>query len=207
MAPSWSGCRPARPEDSPLSDKARATKVELIEENAALRRRLAGLEELLVEPHAPTENAANTAAYHRLLEAAGSFALELDERFAITHVTPSVQAVLGYTPDEMIHRGDPEWVHPEDRDQLLERFAKLITSGGSEVISCRLRHKNGRWKPFELVVSAYRNREGALKMVGQVRDISSRSKMDLSLRETRERSALVDAMSRDMVLLITNAAG
>ncbi len=126
-----------------MSDEARKTKRDLVEENDALRRRLARLE-ALDETDASFDVATNTAAHDRVLEAGGAFAIELDERFMITHVTPSIQSVLGYTPGEVIHQGYQDWVHEEDRHHLQERFVKLMASGGSEAISCRLRHKDGQ---------------------------------------------------------------
>ena len=189
-----------------MSGETRKTKRDLVEENDALRRRLARLE-ALDETDASFDRAANTAAYYRVLEAAGAFALEFDERSMITHVTPSIQAVLGYTPGEVINQGYQEWVHEEDRDHLQERFVKLMASGDSQAISCRLRHKDGRCKTFEVVACPYRNAEGAVNVVAHVTDVSVVSQMDLSLREARERNQLVDEMSRDMVLVITNVAG
>ena len=189
-----------------MSGETRKTKRDLVEENGALRRRLARLE-ALDETAASFDVASNKAAHDRVLEAAGAFALELDEHFMITHVTPSIQAVLGYTPGEVIHQGYQDWVHQEDRDPLQERFVKLMASGDSQAISCRLRHKDGQSKTFEIVACPYRNAEGALNLVAQVRDVSDVSEMDLTLRETRERSQLVNEMSRDVLLLITNVAG
>jgi PAS domain S-box-containing protein len=189
-----------------VSGETQKTKRELVEENDALRRRLARLE-ALDETAARFDVASNTVAYDHVLEAAGAFALELDERFMITHATPSIQAALGYTPDEVIHRGYRDWVHEEDREHLQERFVKLMASGDSEAISCRLRHKDGQCKTFKVVACSYRNAGGDLNLVALVRDASDVSQMDLSLRETRERNQLVNEMSRDVVLLITNLDG
>ena len=63
------------------------TERDLIAENDALRRRLARLE-AIDGSVASSDVAANTAAYHRVLEAAGIVSLELDEQFRISQVTP-----------------------------------------------------------------------------------------------------------------------
>ena len=189
-----------------MSGETQRTKRDLVEENDALRRRLARLE-ALDGTAAPFDVAGNAVAHDRVLEAAGTFALELDERFMITHATPSIQAVLGYTPGEVIQQGYQDWVHEEDRDHLQERFVKLMASGESQAISCRLRHKNGQSKTFEIVACPYRNAEGALNLFAHLRDVSAVSQLDFSLRETRERIQLIDEMSRDMVLLIAKETG
>ena len=189
-----------------MSGDARKTKRDLVEENEALKRRLAGFE-ALYQANSSFDVAAKTAAYFHVLESAGTFAVELNEHFAVTHVTPSIQAVLGYTPDEVIHHDRPDWIHKEDWGHLQERFEKLKTSGDSQVLSCRLCHKDGRWKTFEVVACPYRNSEGTPNLIAHVRDISAISQTNLSLREIRERNQMVDEMSRDMVLLITNPDG
>ena len=107
------------------------------------------MQEALDEQVPQAEVAPRAAAYHRVLGDAGGVIIELDERGSVTHVSPSIQSVLGYSPDEVLQHGSSDWIHEQDRKRLLEQFAKMFSSGDSEQTSCRLRHADGSWKMWQ----------------------------------------------------------
>ena len=123
---------------------ARKTRRELLEQIEALERRLSAQQTLDAQgPHAGDPPRA--AAYQRAQEEAGAFTLEVDGRGTVTHVSASIQAVLGHAPNEVLQHGSSEWIHENDRERLFEQVAKAFSSGDSEKMSCRLHHADGSW--------------------------------------------------------------
>src|SRR5262245_33868714 len=68
----------------------------------------------------------------------------------IQYISPSVERVLGYTPNEFIGVEGFEQIHPEDIAEVRRHFdAVLKQPGDSLPIDTRLRHKDGSWRWIE----------------------------------------------------------
>jgi PAS domain S-box-containing protein len=68
----------------------------------------------------------------------------------VTYVSPSIERMLGYTPDELKLLHASEVIHPADRQATADLFAQLLTNEGSSVTTqYRARHKNGSWRWVE----------------------------------------------------------
>jgi PAS domain S-box-containing protein/putative nucleotidyltransferase with HDIG domain len=78
----------------------------------------------------------------------------------LVRANPAWQATLGYTAEELLARPLIELVHPDERRQSRERFAKLA-AGGADLVSFRNRARtaDGQWRWLEWNAHASR-REG-----------------------------------------------
>jgi diguanylate cyclase (GGDEF)-like protein/PAS domain S-box-containing protein len=69
-----------------------------------------------------------------------------DENMSTTYVSPQIEAILGYTPQEYIE--DPQlWehiLHPDDREEAMATYLRGRESGGPFVFEYRLVARNGR---------------------------------------------------------------
>lgn len=68
-----------------------------------------------------------------LIEHSQDIIVVLDENGEITYVNPAVEAVLGYHPPELVDTNVFDLIHPEDRDELRERFVSTIKQEGEEI--------------------------------------------------------------------------
>src|SRR5579884_4126880 len=68
----------------------------------------------------------------------------------VTYVSPSIERILGYTPDELKLLHASEVIHPADRQATADLFAQLLAKPDITVTTqYRVRHKNGSWRWVE----------------------------------------------------------
>ncbi|WP_284646428.1 PAS domain S-box protein [Paenibacillus silviterrae] len=91
----------------------------------------------------------------------------------IEYISPAVQAKLGFTPEELKGWHLADLWHPEDAPLL--RSDGLFHASDEDVITSRMRHRNGQELWFETTFKAIRNGQGDIeKVLGISRDISDR---------------------------------
>jgi PAS domain S-box-containing protein len=120
----------------------------------------------------------------------------IDREFQMTYVSPSVEKVLGFTPEERERQTLQEQVTPESFRLIARRFQEELQreeEGGfdperSVVVDVECRHKNGSTVWMENSVKALRDEEGTLVgLYGVSRDITRRRRMAEALRRSEER--------------------
>ncbi len=110
--------------------------------------------------------------------------LNLDD--TIRYITPSVERVLGYTPEEMIGRRSVEFVHPDDVSKgrgALEASAQR--QGVGQFLEMRLRHKDGSWRTVEVVGQVTSDTLGVPIAIVNTHDVTEQRKTEEALRQKR----------------------
>jgi PAS domain S-box-containing protein len=69
----------------------------------------------------------------------------------IRYLSPSVERVLGYTPEEMVGTSTAEYVHPDDMQRARGELEALLSKPGVHpaAVETRVRHKDGSWRHLE----------------------------------------------------------
>ncbi|MFH0958143.1 MAG: PAS domain S-box protein [Pseudomonadota bacterium] len=80
--------------------------------------------------------------YRNLVESIGDVIFEIDGRGALTYISPAVRNAFGYEAEDFVGKTFLEFVHPEDRGLLIERFAEL-TKGVEYPLEYRVVGKSG----------------------------------------------------------------
>ncbi len=78
----------------------------------------------------------------------------LDAEGITRYVSPAVERVLGYTPDERVGTSvlAAGLVHPEDEDRVRRAFDEVVAGPDAELrVQFRLRHRDGSWRYAEAV--------------------------------------------------------
>lgn len=77
--------------------------------------------------------------------------LILDADCTIEYANAQVEESTGYPADELKGRRIAELLHPEEKDELEERFSRLVSSHGSTMafFEFRVHHRDGSWRVFE----------------------------------------------------------
>jgi len=73
----------------------------------------------------------------------------------LLQVNPAWQSVLGYTEDELKSRNAIEFVHPDDRDAVLQRAGTLIGGASIGYFEVRARHKDGSYRWIGWTAAAF----------------------------------------------------
>jgi PAS domain S-box-containing protein len=109
----------------------------------------------------------------------------------LTYLSPSVRAVMGFAPEDLIGEDSLEQVHPEDRGDFAQAHLDMISGrrAPGTPICYRVRHKDGHWIWIEGNPSLVRDEAGApVEFVDVSRDVTERVEL-----ETRLAKALAEA--------------
>src|SRR5215217_3121334 len=120
----------------------------------------------------------NTSDIITLLEADGT----------VRYISPAVERVTGYRPEEQIGTCAFGFVHPDDREQALDTFAELLKEPGLHPpLEFRVPHKDGLWCYLEHVVNNLIDDPAVSGVVITSRDVTERKEAERKLREAEQR--------------------
>jgi PAS domain S-box-containing protein len=116
-----------------------------------------------------------------------------DLNASYTYVSPSIKRIAGYEPEELLGKSAFDFIHPDDRKDLLKILEtyigymfKNLMSGKklefTETIEYRFKHKSGKW----IYLQSVGNTLGK-QLLFVSRDVTQRVQMEASLRENEER--------------------
>jgi len=115
----------------------------------------------------------------------------------LIYLSPSIESVLGYSPEEIMAMSPIELVLDEDRAGLSAAFTWPDPDGPvSRVAMVRVRHKDGSVRWLEGEGSLYRSEAGEKHVVAVIRDVTRRQLERVKLVEQLELEQLVTQVSR-----------
>jgi diguanylate cyclase (GGDEF)-like protein/PAS domain S-box-containing protein len=107
----------------------------------------------------------------------------LDADGTITYVSPAVERVTGYKPEEQIGTDAFRPVHPDDREQALSIFTEVLKSSGLHPpLEFRVPHKDGSWRYLEHVVNNLLDDPAVRGVVVNSWDVTERRVLEEQLR-------------------------
>src|SRR5215211_5869241 len=78
----------------------------------------------------------------------------LDTEGTVHYVSPAVERVTGYRPEEQVGTNAFGSIHPDDREQALNTFAEVLKRPGLQPpLEFRVPHKDSSWRYLEHVVN------------------------------------------------------
>ena len=96
----------------------------------------------------------------------------------------SVKHILGYEPDEYVHRASYDLIHPDDLTEI-KKSSDALTRGEIDIfqIEYRCRHKDGSWRILEGIARRYDDETIDLHgIIVNSRDITERKLVEKQLR-------------------------
>jgi PAS domain S-box-containing protein len=107
---------------------------------------------------------------------------------ARAYVSPSIERLLGYSPDSLHGLNALSLVHPDDAESLRTALdACLNGASQSSRLEVRFRRKDGSWRTFETIGTNLLDEPGINGVVFNSRDITSRKAAEAALRSSEER--------------------
>jgi two-component system sensor histidine kinase UhpB len=130
--------------------------------------------------------------FRTLIEHTSDIITIVDENGIILYGSPSVERVLGYSPEVLVGRSAVELIHPDDRAHLLDaqRAALREPPAIQHGVEFRFRHSDGSWRTLEALGSVLQYRSAGPRAVFTLRDVTDRQRTDAALRESEERLRL-----------------
>jgi two-component system cell cycle sensor histidine kinase/response regulator CckA len=100
--------------------------------------------------------------------------------------TPSIERLLGYTPEELVGRNAFDLVHPDDRRRAMDIFMTVIGNPAAPLtVKFRFRHKDGSWHAIESTGSNQLDNPDIAGIVINSRDVTEREQIERELEEHR----------------------
>jgi diguanylate cyclase (GGDEF)-like protein/hemerythrin-like metal-binding protein/PAS domain S-box-containing protein len=118
----------------------------------------------------------------------------------LTYISPSIQALRGFTPDEMMRQTMADWMTPDSATRIESALNDAIRrwNGGDHqdtkrIIAIEQPHKDGHLLHTEVVTTLHANDQGELvSILGVTRDISERK----ATEEMMHNLAFYDALTQ-----------
>jgi PAS domain S-box-containing protein len=125
--------------------------------------------------------------FRSLIEYSSDLVAILREDGQVSYVSPSIQRLLGYQPDEMEGKIVLDFIHPQDQIVVLAALtpgvpAELI----GDLVEVRIRHKDGSYRTFEVNGYELKNTAMVNGTVVNCRDITDRKNMEHLLQIANE---------------------
>lgn len=142
--------------------------------------------------------------YLKLVESVNAVAFFLDENNTITYISPTIEELAGYAPDQLVGRPFKELVHPEDTSIFLKEFDQIV-SGVRESIEFCLADVYQRSHFITAVLHPMTVDDGRCGGVsGVMMEIGSRANLTERLKAiTLEWRGTFDAI-QDLIIVIRN---
>ena len=97
----------------------------------------------------------------------------------IRYSSDSVEAVLGYRPDEILGHNVAPYIHPDDLPVVQERLVGVTAAAGAQAtMQYRVRHKDGTWAWVEATVVNHLATPSVGAIVGNFRNITARKALE-----------------------------
>jgi len=108
----------------------------------------------------------------------------------ISYISPSVERIWGYKPEEVVGTKATDHIHSEDLEEAMSAFSEATedyeaTAAKGPVIRCR--HKNGSWRYMEGYANNLLDDPRIRGLVFNSRDVTERVLAEQALNESEER--------------------
>jgi PAS domain S-box-containing protein len=112
----------------------------------------------------------------------------LDENGEITYHSKGSEEIVGLAPDELMGQTAFEFIHPDDRTDVVEQFSSLFEDpGGSRTAEYRLEDDDGNWRWVQSKAINYLNEPAIEGIVLAEIDITERKEREEALQRERDR--------------------
>lgn len=157
------------PATEDLSQKITA----LEKENAELKRRESELRD-------------RNSKYRQMMGTLNEVIYTLDHNATVTFISPNVEKISGYLPEEIVGRKYTDFVCPDDMAERLENFQKIL-NGEQATAEYRYVRKDGRLIWMMSTASPIFQADELIEIQGMLVNIDERKRAEENLRESEHR--------------------
>ena len=103
----------------------------------------------------------------------------------ILYASPSMVRLLGYESHELLDRNLLEYVHPDDRREVVSAFTELLAQPGRSTTGrYRIRHRDGSWRWIETTRTNLLHEPAVSAVVCNKRDVTAEVQAQQHLEQT-----------------------
>jgi PAS domain S-box-containing protein len=120
------------------------------------------------------------------------------------YVSPSIQTLLGYDPEELIGKYPEDYVHPEDLKKFKKRIGSIIKDKELFSEQVRLRNSEGEYIWFETNASLVYENKIPVSFQSSTRDITQRKKAEQIIEDTLLQERQLNELRTNLVSTISH---
>lgn len=144
--------------------------------------------------------AVSEARFRLLAENASDLVAVTSSDGNLLYVSPSVQRLLGYEPEEVVGHPVSDFLHPEEVELVLEAVNHSLPAAPAiQGKTHRLRGKDGSWRYFETLVRNLLHEPAVAGIVFNARDVTERRRAEQALRASEQD---VNAIVENLPLMV-----
>jgi two-component system cell cycle sensor histidine kinase/response regulator CckA len=191
----WLGILTAIAKTRGYFDEEKQNLYRTLAEQGAVALRAARLREAIRE---------SQLRYQSLVETLSDWIWEVDQNGVYTYVSPKVQDLLGYEPEDMLGKTPFDFMPPEEAKRVTGVFASMLASQQPIVaLENMCRHKDGHLVVFETSGTPFFDSDEHFRGYrGVDRDITARKQIEESLRERQETINAIIETSQEWIWAI-----
>jgi len=129
----------------------------------------------------------------------------------VRYVSPAVQRILGYAPEEIVGQSLQEYVHLEDLPRLRALSARLaLEPERTDIENARVRNRDGSWRLLEVMGKNLFDNPAVAGLVVTARDVTERHQLEERLHLSLKMEAigkLAGGVAHDFNNLLTAVIG
>ncbi len=127
----------------------------------------------------------NEKRFRALIENSSDIIQVIDSEGVIRYVSPSIQRILGYRPEELIGRPSVDFVHPDDLPIVARGFKEAFEKPEvPQVTVCRCKHKDGTWRLIEGIGANQLGNPAVNGFISNMHDITERKRAEEQLERS-----------------------
>lgn len=162
----------------------------------AVVRELKDAEERRARKVAENELRRSEERFRILIEKNSDIIATVNENGKILYQSPSMQHVLGYSPEDLAGRNTLDFVHPDDFTRISTLFAELTAiPGGLRSAAMRARHKDTSWRWLEVTAQNFLQNPSVQAVILNYHDVTHEREAREALQQSEERLTMAISAS------------
>ena len=121
-----------------------------------------------------------------IAQRASDVGVVLDPTGTVLFASPAIAGVLGHAPEDVVARDGAGYVHPDDLELATTVLTRVITEGGTQTSTLRLRDHRGGWPWMELTATNLLD-TAVGGVVCNLHDVTDRVRAEAALRASERR--------------------
>jgi diguanylate cyclase (GGDEF)-like protein/PAS domain S-box-containing protein len=136
---------------------------------------------------------ASEERFRSLVQHASDLIVVMTADGTVTYVSPSVERLTGYRPEEIVGTNAFAWLHPEDVAQARQNFARRVQQPNSSLLTggFRVGHRDGSWRYMDMLSTNLLDDPSVAGVVVNMRDMTEHR----ALEERLTRQVYTDALT------------